>query len=103
MQTAFLIAEHTKDHFLGSRFRARELREELEGLLARADEVVLDFSGMVSATQSFIDELIGVLILNKGPAMVERFVFKGCSADIKEIINFVVSTRTEDFKKKNQH
>ncbi len=103
MQTAFLIAERTKDHFLGSRFRARELREELETMLSHADEIVLDFSGMISATQSFIDELIGVLILNHGSAIVDRLVFKGCSADIKEIIGFVVSTRSEDFKKKNQH
>jgi hypothetical protein len=103
MQTAYLIAEHTKDHFLGSRFRARELREELEVLLARVDEIVLDFTGLVSATQSFIDELVGVLILIHGPDIVQRLVFKGCSEDIRAIIGFVVSSRTEDFKRKNQH
>ncbi len=102
MQAAFSIFEHTKAQFLGSRFRARELREELEQVLARADEVVLDFTGMKSATQSFVDELVGVLILKHGPDIVRRLVFKGCAEDIKEIIGFVVSTRTDDFMKKNQ-
>lgn len=103
MRAAFSVVQHTKAHFLGSRFRARELREELEALLIKTDEVALDFTGMVSATQSFIDELLGVLILKHGPDIVQRFVFKGCTDDIKEIINFVVSTRTEDYQKKNQH
>ncbi|HJX11328.1 MAG TPA: STAS-like domain-containing protein [Candidatus Binatia bacterium] len=88
---------------MGSRFRARELREEMEQVLAHADEVVLDFTGMKSATQSFVDELVGVLILKHGPDIVQRLVFKGCAEDIKEIVGFVVSTRTDDFTKKNQH
>lgn len=103
MQAAFSILEHTKAQFLGSRFRARELREEVEELLAHADEVVLDFTGMKSATQSFIDELVGVLVLKHGPDIVQRLVFKGCAEDIKEILGFVVSSRSEDFLKKNQH
>lgn len=103
MQVAFSIVSHAKADFLGSRFRGRELREELEGLLSSADEVVLDFTGMVSATQSFIDELIGVLILKHGPDVVSRLVFKGCSDDIREIIRFVVSLRTEDYQAKQKH
>jgi hypothetical protein len=58
---------------------------------------------MMSATQSFIDELLGILILKHGPDITQRLVFKGCADDIKEIISFVVSTRTEDYQKKNQH
>ena len=103
MQTAFSIVGHTKAQFLGSRFRARELREELEGLLFPANELVLDFTGMVSVTQSFVDELVGVLILKHGPDIVRRLVFKGCSENIKEIISFVVSTRSDDYQKKNHH
>ena len=103
MQAAFSILEHTHEKFLGSRFRARELREEVERLLARADEVMLDFTGMKSLTQSFVDELVGVLVLEHGPDVVRRLVFKGCSEDIKEILNFVVSTRSEDYLRKNRH
>jgi len=103
MQAAFSIREHTNAQFIGSRFRARELREEVERLLARADEVLLDFTGMKSLTQSFIDELVGVLVLKHGPDIAQRLVFKGCAEDIKEILGFVVSSRTEDFLRKNQH
>lgn len=103
MQTAFSIIVHSKVRFVGSRCRARELREELEGLLFPANELVLDFTGMVSATQSFVDELVGVLILKHGPDIVRRLVFKGCSENIKEIISFVVSTRSDDYQKKNHH
>ncbi|MEW6353665.1 MAG: STAS-like domain-containing protein [Pseudomonadota bacterium] len=103
MQTAFSIIGHAKANFLGSRFRAAELRENLERLLSGVDEVVLDFTGMASVTQSFVDELLGVLILKHGAGIVQRLVFKGCSEDIKEIISFVVSARTEDYQKKNRH
>lgn len=103
MQAAFSILDHTHAQYIGSRLRARELREELERLLVRADEVVLDFTGMKSATQSFVDELVGVLVLKYGPAVVARMVFKGCSNDIKEILGFVVSSRAEDFTRKTQH
>ena len=103
MRADFSILEHTKAQFLGSRFHARELREELEQLLARSDELVLDFTGMKSATQSFVDELVGVLVLRHGPDIVQRIVFKGCSEDIKEILSFVVASRSEDHVKKNRH
>ncbi len=103
MQAAFSIFEHTQTQFLGSRFRARELREEVEQLLAQVDEVVLDFTGMKSATQSFIDELVGVLVLQHGPDVIQRLVFKGCAEDIKEILSFVVSGRSEDFLAKSRH
>lgn len=103
MQAAFSIVERTHAQFLGTRYRARELRGQLEELLVCADEIALDFTGMVSATQSFIDELVGVLVLKHGPDIVKRLVFKGCSEDIKAIIGFVVSTRSEDYQRKNQH
>ena len=103
MQTAFSILEHTQAQFLGSRFRARELREEVERLLMPANEVVLDFTGMKSVTQSFVDELVGVLVLRHGPDIIQRLVFKGCAEDIKQILSFVVSSRTEDFLGKNKH
>ncbi|SRR5712692_424069 len=103
MQISFNIAERAKTNFIGTRYVARELRQELEKLLARSQEVVLDFSGMVSATQSFIDELVGVLILDQGPDTVNRLIFKGCSDDIKALLHFVVTTRTEDYRSQKQH
>lgn len=103
MRAAFSILDHTHAQFLGSRYLARVLRKELERLLACAEEVVLDFAGMKSATQSFIDELVGVIVLSHGPDIVRRLVFKGCADDIKQILSFVVASRSEDFVRKNQH
>lgn len=79
------------------------VREELEIALAQAGaEVVLDFSD-VSATQSFIDELVGALVLRSGPDVLSRIVFKGCSDDVRAIIEFVVSDRCDQYLKANTH
>jgi len=79
------------------------VRDELEIALAQAGtEVILDFSG-VSATQSFIDELVGVLVLRSGPEVLSRIVFKGCSDDVRAIIEFVVSDRCDQYMKANTH
>jgi hypothetical protein len=64
--------------------RAR-LEMSLRRFLKKHNEVVLDFTGMLSATQSF-DELLGVLILKHGPDLTQRLVFKGCPEGVREII-----------------
>jgi len=88
---------------VGSRMAAAPVREELEITLAQAGaEVVLDFSG-ISATQSFVDELIGVLVLRHGPDILSRIVFKGCSDDVRAIIEFVVADRCDQYIKSNTH
>ena len=91
------LYEHAaRERFLGTRFRALTLRDELERLLAHHNEVALDFKG-VETTQSFIDELIGVLVLEHGPKIIERLVFKSCSDSMQAIINFVLGDRIEQF------
>lgn len=65
-------------------------------------EVVLDFSG-ISATQSFVDELIGVLILRHGPDILSRIIFKSCSDDVRAIIEFVAADRCDQYIKSNTH
>jgi len=91
------LYEHAaRERFLGTRFRALELRDELERLLTENQEVVLDFTG-VETTQSFIDELIGVLVLEHGPKIIERLVFKSCSESMRSIINFVLGDRIEQY------
>src|SRR4051812_14913375 len=97
MHTSFSLfekAHHAK--FLGTRHRAKELRKELQQILDRGGELILDFSGF-DATQSFIDELIGQLVLRQGEAILNRVAFKGCSEDVEAIIRFVVSDRIVQF------
>lgn len=77
---------------LGSRPQAVPLRSEIEAALDLGEKVVLDFNG-VEATQSFVDELVGVLVLRDGPAVLSSVTFKRCSPNLKSIVNFVASDR----------
>lgn len=81
---------------LGLRVRATPVRHQIEQALAQGHEVVLDFTG-VEATQSFIDELIGAIVLRQGPAVLEHLVFKGCSDDVRAILEFVAADRADQF------
>lgn len=70
--------------------------------LAGGAEVVLDFSG-VEATQSFIDGLVGTLILQHGPDVLGRMVFKSCSEDVRAILEFVAADRCDQYLKQHTH
>ena len=99
MRASFSLYE--KSHharFLGTRHRAKELRADLENLLDARGEILIDFTGF-EATQSFIDEFIGQLVLYRGDAFISRVVFHGCSDDVKAIISFVVSDRLAQFRR----
>jgi hypothetical protein len=87
------------ERFLGTRLRASALRDELEAMLAANSEVVLDFGG-VDTTQSFIDELLGVLVLEQGPDVIGHLVFRSCSKEVKAIINFVLGDRIEQYRQR---
>ena len=88
--------------FLGTRLVARELREKVEVLLAKLREVELNFAG-VNVSQSFADELVGVLLLRQSPAVLERLVFKGCSDSVRAVIEFVVADRYYEYVRTRSH
>jgi hypothetical protein len=92
-------SKYPPHHFFGTRFIGQQMRGELEALLDQNQNVEVDFTGL-NATQSFIDEMIGVLVLRYGPAILQRLSFKGCNEDIQTILHFVVSSRLADFKAK---
>lgn len=102
MSQVIPLSSLSETHFLGTRYSARNLRQELEGALLANEQVVLDFNS-TSVTQSFIDELLGVLILKHGPDFLDKIVFKNCSVDVKEILQLVVNKRSDDYINKNQH
>lgn len=91
-----MLSERKARADFGSRSRAAECREEIERALARGLPVELDFDG-VEATQSFVDELVGVLVLRRGPAVLQQLKFRRCSDNIKAIIRFVAADRAEQF------
>ncbi len=101
--TRILLKQFSAGSLVSSRLAAAPVRDELEITLAQVGaEVVLDFSG-IGATQSFVDELVGVLVQCHGPDILSRIVFKGCSDDVRAIIEFVVADRCDQYIKSNTH
>ncbi|MFZ3041810.1 MAG: STAS-like domain-containing protein [Thiobacillus sp.] len=94
-------SKYPPHHFFGTRFIGQQMRGELEALLDRHQNVEVDFTGL-NATQSFIDEMIGVLVLRYGSAILTRLAFKGCNEDIQTILHFVVSSRLADHEANRQ-
>lgn len=82
---------------LGMRSSAAPFRKEIELNLDGGNTVAVDFQGH-EATQSFVDELIGALVLKRGRAVLSLLSFKNCSADVKSIIKFVVSDRLQQIE-----
>ncbi|MED5387436.1 MAG: STAS-like domain-containing protein [Pseudomonadota bacterium] len=81
--------------FLSSREKARVIRLEVDSVFDLGESVVFDFEG-VSATQSFLDELIGVLVLKRGADLLKSTEFAHCSNDSKLILKYVVKSRLKD-------
>jgi hypothetical protein len=76
---------------------ARDLRlhEILPALRADSEEVVLDFSGVTGATQSFVHALISQLLREYGDVLFTRLLFKNCNATIQQIVNIVAEYMAE--------
>jgi hypothetical protein len=84
---------------LGTREEAIPLRQQVERALDQSElAVCVDFCG-TTVTQSFVDEFIGVLILRRGPSVLQRLGFRQCSEEVRAIIRFVVSSRIQDFER----
>lgn len=88
--------------FVGSRDRARELRNQVRALLRVHQEVTLDFSGL-SASQSFVDELVGILVIEETPDVLNRVVFKACNPGLQAALEFVVADRYDEFVRMHAH
>ena len=81
---------------IGMRSSAVPIRSMIESALSEGDDVTVNFEG-VEVTQSFVDELIGAVILRQGPEVLNRLVLKGCSQATKSILKFVASDRSSQF------
>ena len=70
---------------------AREIRiKKIIPALEKKEEVILDFEGIDSTTQSFIHALISDLIRKYGVEVLDYVSFKNCNEVIKKIISIVV-------------
>lgn len=102
MPSLIALTQYARGHLVGARATAMPLREKVEEALTQGVEVTFDFAA-VEATQSFIDELVGVLILRHGPEVLDRLIFKSCSDDVRAIIEFVASDRCDQYLKAHSH
>lgn len=76
----------------GIRATAVPYRDQIESALSESDSVVIDFSNH-DATQSFVDELIGALVLRHGRSVLAKLVFENCTTQVKAVLRFVVQDR----------
>lgn len=69
---------------------AKKLRiKEIIPALSKGNEVVLDFSGIKGATQSFIHALISDPIRKFKDVALDKLAYKNANDDIREIISIV--------------
>ncbi len=70
---------------------AREIRiKKIIPALEKKEEVILDFEGIESTTQSFIHALISDLIRKYGVEVLDSVSFKNCNEIVRKIISIVV-------------
>ena len=82
--------------FAENKDKARDIRlTEIIPSLEKNEEVVLDFGGIESATQSFIHALMSDLIRKQGIEVLDKISFKNCNETTKKIINIVVDYMQE--------
>ena len=77
--------------FAENKDAAREIRvKKIIPALEKREEVIIDFEGVESTTQSFIHALISDLIRRYGVEVLEKVSFKNCNEIVKKIISIVV-------------
>lgn len=70
---------------------ARDIRINLIVPAVKSDtDVVLDFEGVESVTQSFVHALLSEAIRDLSAEVLDKIAFKNCNDTVKEIINIVV-------------
>lgn len=75
---------------------ARDLRRGiLAPALKRRELVILDFSGVEGATQSFVHALISEAFREYGEKTLDLIQFKDCSEVVKQIITIVTEYMQE--------
>lgn len=96
MTMQIALQQHALGRMIGMRSSAVPIRKSIEKALDGGQDVVVNFTG-VEVTQSFVDELLGALILRDGPEIMQRLILKGCSDQTRGIVRFVAADRAEQF------
>lgn len=90
------IVDHA-DIFAENKDVAKHLRVNyiIPTYTSTTDEIVLDFEGVDSASQSFVHALISELLQEHGPSALKRIVFQKCNPAVKSQIGTVVNYSLE--------
>jgi hypothetical protein len=89
MTSVIRISDHTES-FAEDKDAAREIRvAHVEPALAKGGSVILDFTDVPLATQSFLHAMLSATIRNKGANVLDRLQFKGCTPAVKSLIKLV--------------
>lgn len=84
------LLEHTGS-FAEDKDIARKLRTKIiMPTLVKKKKIILNFTGVDSATQSFIHALISAVLRKNGINVLDKISFKGCNKTIKTLIRIVV-------------
>lgn len=82
--------------FAENKDAARDIRlNEMLPALQAGQKIILDFSKIDAATQSFVHALISDLIRKFGNEVLEKIEFKSCNEKIKKIITIVTDYMQE--------
>ncbi len=75
---------------------ARDIRvHTILPALDKGEDIILDFSGVTSATQSFVHAMISDALRKHGDVALERISFKSCNDVVRKIIGIVVDYMQE--------
>lgn len=87
--------------FAEDKDEARNLRlSTLLPKLERGESIVLDFSKVNYATQSYIHALIGEALQKYGDKILDQIEFKNCSTSVRSVIELVVDYSLAGFPDK---
>jgi hypothetical protein len=91
-----ILIKEEAGEFAENKDVARDLREHvLLPALAAGEEVVVDFSDVIGATQSFVHALFSEAIRIYGSDVLDRVSFKNCTETVQKIITIVAEYMQE--------
>jgi STAS-like domain of unknown function (DUF4325) len=89
-----LTGDFAEDKDAAATLRERAIRKALEV----GQRVILDFTGVRVATQSFVHALISDVLRREGEAVLDRLVFTKCTKSVKGIVETVVQYSLESIE-----
>lgn len=91
MNTELVVLESGVNGFAEDKDQARDIRKgKILPALEQDTHVVLDFSAVRYATQSYIHALVGEALQKYGARALEMLEFKHCAAPVRSVIELVV-------------